>query len=255
MRRRDLTGRRVVVCAEVRAGDAAASRRHERRQRYRALRIEDRLRGFDHQLHDEGTARESMLLLEPIERGGERGNLDRRRDLRQRDGEVCGSTPRGLFHQGVHDDGEGAETPRGELVGERLDADANPGGQGPFCGTCRELSARRGSVTVLFIVAARAIPVFEVDAEVLDRLAREFLAHTRVDAFGQLAIVEAERSRQFVGIPRVFLERLTRDSAQFLRRVGREEMRSAVYGVDRLPPIGVARIAEGHVAIALAEVG
>ena len=99
-----------------------------------------------------------------------------------------------------------------------------------------------GGVAVLFVVGAIAVAVFEVDAEVFDGFARELLADALVDLGGEVA-ANADRFGERRGIGRVAVERLQRELAELLRRLGREQMRAAVDGVHRLARAGVAGVA------------
>ena len=73
-------------------------------------------------------------------------------------------------------------------------------------------------VRVLFGVGAVAVAVLEVDAKVLDRLARELGLHAGVDALGVSA--EAQGFRQDLRAGRVLAERLQRPLSELLDGVG-----------------------------------
>jgi len=96
-------------------------------------------------------------------------------------------------------------------------------------------------VAVLFVVGAVAVAVLEVDAEVLDRLAAQLLAHALEHLRRELA-PNAQRFGKRRGVGRVGLERLHRDLAELVRRLCSEQVRSAVDGVHRLARAAVARV-------------
>ena len=72
-----------------------------------------------------------------------------------------------------------------QLLAQRLDADADERRQRAVRQPRRDLVGRGLRVAVLFVVGAVAVAVLEVDAEVLDRLARQLVDDARVDAVGE----------------------------------------------------------------------
>ena len=84
-RRRDVATRRVIVRTEMQSSASAARCCNQLRNSDGAGRIEDRLRGFDHQLDLDCP---TSLQRYPAMRIREIGNLLRRSDLRKRDREV-----------------------------------------------------------------------------------------------------------------------------------------------------------------------
>ena len=88
-------------------------------------------------------------------------------------------------------------------------------------------------VAVLLMIGAAAEAVLEVDAEILDRLARELVAHAGVDAIGRGGL-GADHRGQGGGVRGVLVERPECHRPELLRRVSLEEVRAAVDRVDRL---------------------
>ena len=96
-------------------------------------------------------------------------------------------------------------------------------------------------VAVLLVIGPVAVAVLEVDAEVLDRLARQLVDDARVDAVGERRDRGRSPRRARRGVGRVLVERPQRHRAELPRRVGLEQVRAAVDRVHRLALRGVAR--------------
>jgi hypothetical protein len=79
----------------------------------------------------------------------------------------------------------GSQRAAAQFVAEVLDADADEGGQRPRSGAECDLLGGGCGVAVFLGVRPVAVTIFEVEAEVLDRLAREFFPDPRVDAAGR----------------------------------------------------------------------
>src|SRR2546429_543528 len=82
--------------------------------------------------------------------------------------------------------------------------------------------------SILFFVGAISEAVLEIDAEILDRLARQLVDDARVEAIGERAI-DPDRVGQRRRIRRVVLQRAKCGTAQFLGGIGLEQMRAAVH--------------------------
>ena len=82
---RDVARRRVVVGAEMRAGDAPVAGVHQSRQQRASVRIENDLRCFDHHLEGEGMVTETERSLEVSQHRDEILDLLGDRDLGERD--------------------------------------------------------------------------------------------------------------------------------------------------------------------------
>src|SRR2546423_47970 len=80
-------------------------------------------------------------------------------------------------------------------AGERLDADADEGAQRQSVAALGAFASGLRGVPVLFGVGADAVAVLEVDAEILHRLALQFLLHARVDRLGD-GRIDADRLRE-----------------------------------------------------------
>ena len=99
-------------------------------------------------------------------------------------------------------------------------------------------SRRRGvGVAVLLGVGPVAVAVLEVDAEVLDRLARRASRRrARRMVARERRSRQAERRAKSAGVGRVLVQRRSASAPEPRRRVGLEQVRAAVDGMDRLPP-------------------
>src|SRR5215213_2983733 len=84
----DVASRSVVVSAEVSSDTTSFSRRKQEWKIDLAVTVDDRLCSLDHHLEFQTTFRELSVLLKPREQRGERRDLLRDRDLRERDDEV-----------------------------------------------------------------------------------------------------------------------------------------------------------------------
>jgi hypothetical protein len=105
-------------------------------------------------------------------------------------------------------------------------------------------------VAVLLRVGPVPVAVFEVDPEVLDRLPAELLDDALED-LRRGSRRQPERRAESGGVRRVLLERPQGERAQPRGRVGLEDLRASVDGVDRLAPRGVPRIADGEGLVSL----
>ena len=90
-----------------------------------------------------------------------------------------------------------------------------------------------------------AVAVLEVDAEILDRLARQLLADAGVDRRQRRMVADAERRAERRGVGRVVVHRLLRDAPDLGRGVEGEQLSAAVDRVHRLPARSLARVGGG----------
>jgi hypothetical protein len=91
---------------------------------------------------------------------------------------------------------------------------------------------------VIFLrIGPCAEAVLEIDAEILDRLARQLVDDPRMDAVSERG-VESKCLRQRRRRRRVFVERFERGRAELLRDIRRKQVRAAVDRVDRLARLG-----------------
>ena len=184
----------VVVGAEMRGDDAPAAFADEPRQRDAAIGAENRLRRLDHQLEAQRAGRQLAPVLEGVARRRERRDLFGRRHLRQRDDEVVRHRRRSVRStQPREEQIERAQAAPLQLFVQRLDPDADPGRQRARRQRGRHFVGRRLRDAILFLVRPVAEAVLEIDAEVLDRLARQLVDDAEVDAIGQRR-VQAERA-------------------------------------------------------------
>src|SRR5262245_50668474 len=92
---------------------------------------------------------------------------------------------------------------------------------------------------VFFLIGSVAVAVFEVDAKVFDRLARQFFGNALPDFLG-MNIADADRARERERIRAVLFENAHRLLAELSRSVELEELRTAVDGVHGLPLAGAS---------------
>ena len=90
-----------------------------------------------------------------------------------------GSVPPATFEHGGDEQIQGPKAAGLQRRSERLDADPDPGRQRARRRAARGLLGRRTRESIFFAIRPVAEPVLEIDAEVLDRLARELLRHRR----------------------------------------------------------------------------
>ena len=135
---------------------------------------------------------------------------------------------------------EGADAAGARRGLERLEPDADERRREPCADGGRDPLGGADRVGVLDVVAANAVAVLEVDAEVLDRLALELLAHARCDGRGD-ALVEPDRDGQRLE-PARRVGGGERGAAPLDRELGREPVGGHVDGVHGLPRSVVAGI-------------
>lgn len=97
---------------------------------------------------------------------------------------------------------------------------------------------------VFLLVRAIPVAILEVDSEVLDWLALELVDYERVNLPGQLG-VEVPYLGKVVGCWKPLLDESNRQLTQSSGGVSREEVRSSVDRVNRLPVRAVPGIALG----------
>ena len=112
----DVAVRGVVVGSEVRAGQPLAGVAVQPRQDRATLRIEDRLRGLDHELDAKRARVEAEAILEHLERIDQHLDVGATLDLRQRDDEVLRQVTVRLVDELGEEDVERAKRARRERV-------------------------------------------------------------------------------------------------------------------------------------------
>ena len=217
----------------MRGDEASAPERDERRQRDSSVGRDDRLRRLDHHLEFQRAGRLLPPVFERLAPLRKRAHLLRRGDLRQRDDEVRRQRAARPLEQPRE---EQIHRPQGaalQLLAERLDANADRRGQRAIAHRRRHFV--RGDLRVPIFFVIRAVPeaVLEIDPIVLDRFARQLVDDAEVDAIGERG-VEADGGGEGPRVGRMILQRLQRERAELLRRVGLEQMRAAVDDVHRL---------------------
>ena len=182
--------------------------------------------------------------LQQVEEIGQRGDLLGDRHLGKGDHEAFRQAPSGLADQRGQEEVERAEGPRLQLLGERLDADADEGRQAPGREPGGHLAGGGLGVAVLLRVRTVAVAILEVGPEVLDRLAAEPLGDTGVNRDAEV-LPQPHRRREVRGSGGVLFESPQRQRSQPGGDVGLEEVRAAVDRVDRLAASGIARLGPG----------
>jgi hypothetical protein len=177
------------------------------------------------------TPRPTQLALEGLEQPREHADLLGDRHLGERQHEVRGQLARGI-EQRAEEDAQRAHAAHAQLLGERLHPDADELGQRAGLVRLRHLARGVRHVAVFIRVGPRAVAVLEVDAEVLDRLARQLVDDARVHGLGEHP--QPQRLIQRRGIGRVLGERAPRHLAQLRRGVGAEQVAASVDHVHRL---------------------
>ncbi len=142
-----------------------------------------------------------------------------------------------------------------QLFRHRLDPDADERRQHSRRVTGGDFLGYRLRVAVLFGVGPDAVAVFEVDAEVLDRLARELVDDPRADRSGEPGLVgrKRERAGERTGVRRVLVENRARDRADLRRRISLEEVRAAIQAVHGLAIAALSRICAAGGGVGLAK--
>ena len=231
--RGDVERRGVVIDAEVR-GDAAPPRRvDEIAQRAAAGGIHDRLGRFDHQLEAQRPARELVPPLQRLESRHQGRHLLRDDDLRQRDGEVRGQPTVRSLEQRPEEQLQRAQRPLGQVLAQRLDADPDERRQCPRHHPRRHLAGGGARGGVLLGVGAVAVPVLEINAEVLHRLAAQLFSNPVVHRGRQLRR-ETDGGSEGLRVRCILVEGAQREVAELARRVGAEQVGATVYRVHGL---------------------
>ncbi len=225
----------------------------------------------------ERAGRNPGLALQQSKQLGQRRHLFGYDHLGQRDHEPLRQAAPALFRQRGDEVIEGAETTLAKLLAERLDANAEEGGQRPGLEPAGDLLGGRGRVAVLLGLGAIAVAVLEIDAKILDRLALELLddapvdgvrepgrriapAHRvgvggeiggeRADGLGRLRQLlgsgQPERAGENCEVGVVLAQAAKRQVPHLARGVGLEQVGSAVHGVNRLPLAAFTRVGGGE---------
>ena len=170
----DVAGGGVVIGSKVRADAAPPGGGDETGKRRAAIRADDRLRRFDHQLELERAGLDPQLRLGQLEQRGERLHLLWNGDFGQGDDQPWKS-PSGLLCELSEKNVDGPKRASASFFAERLDADTDKGRQRPFLHAARDFARHLDGVAIFLGVRSRAVAVLEVDAEVFHRLALELV--------------------------------------------------------------------------------
>src|SRR5262249_57633088 len=103
---------------------------------------------------------------------------ERQEEVRRQDGAA-------LFEQPGEEQIEGPQAASLQLLGQRLDADADRRRQLTVAQSRGHFAGGDLREAVLFLIGPVAEAVLEIDAEVFDRLARELVDEPPVDAVGE----------------------------------------------------------------------
>ena len=237
--RGDPQGRRVVVRPEVCRLEPGLGRRRQAREQGHAALAQDQLRRFHHYLESQHALFEPQLALDAQEQGRENAHLLDQRHLGEREYQVLGQLA-GLLEQRAEEQAQRPHAPSPQLLGERLDAHPDEPWQARRSMALRHLSRGGRHVAILFGIGPRAVAVLEIDAEVLDRLARQLLHDARVDRRRERP--QAQRHIQSARVRGVLGERAASHLAQLRRGVGAEQVAAAVDHVHGLPARRVAGV-------------
>src|SRR5262249_55419390 len=131
--------------------------------------VDHRLRRLDHELETKRSGGQSKPLLRCPENAGESRYLFGRGHLGKSHHEILRKLPR-CGDEAGEKDVERAPRPLREILGKWLDPYADRRWKGPRSHSGGDFRGGGGRVAVLFAIRAIAIPVFEVDAVILDRL-------------------------------------------------------------------------------------
>ena len=176
----------------MQGGAAAVGGVDHPRDQGRAVRSEDGLRGLDLDLEAQaGQAEFGLDLLVDVHQGfdlGHAGHLGQR-------GDESVEAPAGTG-EGMQEPDQGPQAARPRRTLERLEPDADERGGGAALLGRRQSPYGRGDVLVLDVVAPGAVPVLEVDAQVLDgfvgQLGPHPVGHGRSDQGGEGVLVGVE---------------------------------------------------------------
>ncbi len=91
-------------------------------------------------------------------------------------------------------------------------------------------------MAVFFRIGSIAVAIFEVESEIFNRLSAKLLDDAGVNSGGGLP--DSDRRGKRVRVSGVLLKRTQRALTKTPRRVRLEKVRAAIYGVDRLSPMG-----------------
>ena len=231
-------GRAVVVGAVVQSADPARRGERELRDGRAAVGTEDDLRRLDLHLEPKSSLRQAVHPLEGSHRIRHRLDLRDRAHLGQGERQPGGQLA--ALEEGAHEQVERAQATcaRGRLEGFEPDADERRG-HATADGVRDPLGGEHG-IGILGLVAAIAVHVLEVEAEVLDGLARELLLHQRCDERGELR-VEADAHGERLDASRGVGGTLC-GCTPAARQLGREGVGGHVDGVHGLARAVVAGV-------------
>ncbi len=196
VRRGDLKGRRVVVGSKVRGQTAAAAGLDEGEHIDPSPLIEDRLRRLDHDLEAQAPAGSFRPRSSRSKRSASAQVCSGTVTLGSVTTKFSGSRPACVEERGQKDV-ERAHAAALQLLGERLDPDADRRRKRSRRQARRDLARRLRRVSVLFGVRAISVAVLEVDPEVLDGLAAQFLEDALGDFRGEPSGQARRRRRKW----------------------------------------------------------
>ena len=177
--------RGVVVDADVRPPQPPGGGRAKVAQDDAAVGAEQRLGGLDLRFEAQPPRRQPVRVLQGGQDLGERGDVGGRHDLGEGDDQARRQAL-GALEVRAEEAVEGGDAARGGPVAEGLDAQPHERRQRPGGGGRGQRRGGRRGVAVLDVVAAVAVAVLEVDAQVLQRLAGELGGHLRPHRGGEL---------------------------------------------------------------------
>lgn len=231
--------RTVVVGSVVQPAHPPASGVDRRGQRRRAVRAEHELRSLDLHLETQPPLRQTVVLLEPLAQPRHRLHLPGGRHLGQREPEPGRQLTALEQRRQEEIERTDAASPRRHL--QALESDADVCGRAPPLDGGEDVLGRPAHVGVLGDVAAVSIAVFEVQAQVLDRLGPQLRLRAGGDVGDQIVgRAEQAHDRRHPS--------LRRDGGQsgrtpFVREGRRIAVARHVDGVNRLPAAVVAGVA------------
>ena len=108
-------------------------------------------------------------------------------------------------------------------------------------------------MAILLGVRAVAIPILEIDPEILDRFGGQLGADPFRNRTKCRVLADSKRLAQAGGIGRIPVHRAQRESAKLGNRIGAEELRAAIDGMDRLAAGTLAWVRLRECDVGLAE--
>ena len=201
--------------------------------------IDDRLRGFDHGFDPERAKTERRFLFEQGKEMDGRVHLFRDLNLGHRDDKIVRQLPAGGGHERRDENIERAEAARAQVFVQRLNANSDERRQAAVAHALCDFE-RAGVRMLIFLgVGAIAVAILEIEPEIFNRFALQFLSDARVDLFEKrLFRFQAQCLAERGGVGRVFAHAAQGYFPKSAGRISLEEMRSSINGVHRLAPVG-----------------